>query len=167
MKDFISACLLIMLSVGMLTWLIPLGVENAGAGDNLALSPAFWPQIVAWLSLGLSLLLALQSGIQMLGASRIFNAADSPASMTPASNRGFEWRELLAILLLLPYYLLMLSLGLLLTSMIALAIYSLLAGERNYRAIAIWSVLGPLALTLFFMKVAQVLIPLGPLKGFI
>ena len=165
MKDFISACLLIVLSLGTLSWLIPLGVEDAGAGDNLALSPAFWPQIVAWLVLGLSLLLALQSGIRLLTATRTRSASDAPAPATAARSRGFEWRMLIAIVLLLPYYLLMPSLGLLLTSMLALAAYSLLAGERNYGAIIAWAVLGPLALSLFFIKVAQVLIPLGPLKG--
>ncbi|AQS51523.1 hypothetical protein PAEH1_08055 [Paenalcaligenes hominis] len=98
--------------------------------------------------------LAVQGGVSLK------RQRSNPTSMvrTPLP-RDVLW----AVFFLVPYYFLAQSIGLLLASMIAFAAYALLAGEKSYKKVALLSVVVPAFITLFFIYIAQVLVPLGPI----
>ncbi|MCQ9617811.1 tripartite tricarboxylate transporter TctB family protein [Paenalcaligenes niemegkensis] len=142
---FILACL-------SLVWAIPAGVIQFGEPESLALSAAFWPYVIASLLGMLGFLLLVQGGLAVLQG--------KGSQQTPICSKSL--RVLYSVLLLIPYYFLAESIGLLLASVLAFAAYSLLAGEKNYKKLTMLAVVVPAAITVFFIHVAQVLVPLGP-----
>lgn len=156
MKDVITGIALILLSLFGIHWLAPNAIEEVGPAPNLAMSPSFWPVVIFYFILVLSVLMTIKAVVVW--------ARNRAAEHESVNYRGMG-KVLLAIVLLVPYYYLGLTLGLLIASCIILAVYSILAGERCFKSISAWSIGAPLVLTLFFGKVAQVMVPLGPLKG--
>lgn len=159
MKDLITGGVLLLLSVFTVSWLIPHGVIQITAADNIALSARFWPYVIGYLLLVLSALLLLQGVVQWRAQSR------TKATAQPSSATVWQWGVMAAIALLVPYYFIAQSLGFLLASILAFASYAMLAGERNMRSVVCWSVVVPTLITVFFVNVAQVLMPLGPLTA--
>lgn len=154
MRDFLTG--LFIGGLGIVAWfyVIPEGVQQFAEPPNLALSATFWPYVVAALFIGLGGSLAVQGGVSLK------RQRSNPTSMerTPLP-RDVLW----AVFFLVPYYFLAQSIGLLLASMIAFAAYALLAGEKSYKKVALLSVVVPAFITLFFIYIAQVLVPLGPI----
>lgn len=155
MKDFITGVALFGLGLIGLFWVIPQGVGSFGGEASLALSASFWPYAIGSLFTVLGFMLLVQGGLEL---------ARSPKKKDRTSY-VIPWSMVLAILLLIPYYLFAEKFGFLLTSMVAFAAYALLAGEKSYKSLAVLAVVVPLAITVFFIHVAQVLVPLGPLSG--
>lgn len=167
MRDIMSGAVLTALSLFALVWLIPAGVEGAGQAAGIALSPSFWPSVVAAMGMVFGIVLTIQAIAKRLQARQLVSHESSNAgNAQPAEDGEINWRMLLAVVLLVPYYYLTVHLGLLLASIAAFMAYSVLAGERNFRSVACWALIGPVTITLFFITVAQVLIPLGPLSRF-
>lgn len=155
MKDFITGIVLFGFGLLILFWAIPSGVGGFGVEAPIALSASFWPGAIMTIFTALSFMLLMQGGLALIKESK----------HRPRSSFVIHWNMVIAILLLIPYYLFAERFGFLLTSIFAYALYALLAGERNYKSLVILAVIVPLAITVFFVYVAQVLVPLGPLKS--
>lgn len=155
MKDFVTGVVLFVIGLLGLFWVIPHGVGGFGGEASIALSASFWPYAIGSLFTVLGFILLVQGGLELARAPK---EKDRIPYVIP-------WNMLLAILLLIPYYLFAERFGFLLTSVVAFAAYALLAGEKNYKSLAVLAVVVPLAITVFFIQVAQVLVPLGPLSG--
>lgn len=135
--------------------LIPIGVEDPGSIDVLALGPSFWPSVVCVLLLMMGVIICVQAYRRSRGA---YGDVDEPGA-------GFVFsRWLGAIALLAGLYLGLHVLGMLLTCSIALVLFMLLGGERRGVVIVAISLLLPVGLYLFFRYVANVVIPLGVLE---
>ncbi|MCP1677255.1 hypothetical protein J2T57_004434 [Natronocella acetinitrilica] len=153
---------LVMIGLFIWFWLIPNGVRIPSRVPNPALSPAFWPQIIA-LIIGLSgAWMALESVIPGKHTQGTPVADDDDALRW---ERAGALRLGVAIILLLPYYLAVREFGLLLPSIVAFIIYSLLAGERRLLTLLVLGIAVPTIITVFFIKAASILIPLGPLDA--
>ena len=134
--------------------LIPLGVEDPGSINVRALGPAFWPSIVSGLLIAMGVIITVQAARRLQADNTDEEAGGGFATM----------RWLAALVLLAGLYVGLHILGMVLASMIALAAFMLLGGERRALLIAIISLALPLVLFVFFRYVANVVIPLGVLE---
>lgn len=155
MKDLVTGIVLLTLGGVGLLWAVPNGISGYEDSPSIALSASFWPYAILVLFTGLGLVLLAQGGIAIKESTKEKNHIPY----------AIPWHMIAAILLLIPYYYLAETLGFLLTSMLAFGAYALLAGEKNYKSLVLLAVLVPLVITVFFIYVAQVLVPLGPLSG--
>lgn len=163
--DLVVSGVIVVFACIMLFVLIPTGIEHPGSIDVLALGPAFWPSVIcAFLGL-----MGLVVGVQALRRSRAWRggAVSGPDDQgdpdaADAEAAGFApVRWLAALVLLAAYYHGLDSLGMVLTSMLALGLFMILGGERRPAVVLVLSLGVPLALFLFFRYVANVFIPLG------
>lgn len=166
--DLVVSGVVIVFACLALFVLIPAGIEHPGSIDVLALGPAFWPSVIcAFLGL-----MGLVVGVQALRRTRaarrgsVSGRVDEDAPDAPdaaeAEAAGFApVRWLAALALLAGYYYGLDSLGMVLTSMLALGLFMSLGGERRPAVVLVLSLGVPLALFLFFRYVANVFIPLG------
>lgn len=154
MKDFITGVTLFSIGILSFFWVVPNGVDNFAESPSIALSASFWPYVIVVAFSVLGFLLLVQGLLNWL-------------KNTQKEKKGFSipWAMAVAILLLFPYYYLAEQAGFLVASMFAFAVYALLAGEKNYKTLACFTVLVPIVITVFFVQVAQVLVPLGPFGG--
>lgn len=163
LPDLIMGIALIGLGAFCWFWLIPNGVRVPSRLTNFALSPAFWPQIIAVIIMLSGSWLALESLFASL-------QSRSPQTSEEDDNGGIEsggLRRLIIALALLPcYFFAADQYGLLLPSIVAFMAYSLLAGERRVVVLLTLGVAVPGVITLIFIKAANILVPLGPLSGF-
>jgi hypothetical protein len=132
---------------------------------SIALSPALWPDIIAGFIVVISAVLAVQSWYKKR-ESRSHHRTNEGDTSGPISLLGANVvKTIIAALLLIPYYIACGRFGLLLPSIVALSVFALLAGERGYVVTLVCAIALPFALTWFFLHVAGVVIPLGPLTG--
>ena len=165
MREMLVSISVLVLFAFVMWWLIPAGIDMAGMSRYSLHSAAFWPTLMAAILVLLSALLVLQNIVRRWRhAATGRPSADQDASSREAADQDFPVRMVIAVCALVPYYLLLKPLGLLLPSALAFLIFSLLAGEHQYRSVVLWSIGVPVVTTLFFMYVGQVLIPLGPLS---
>lgn len=155
LTDFIVGVATIAFACIALFGLIPYGIDDPGSIDVLALGPSFWPTIIC----GLLLLMGIIISVQAFRRSRARQADDEN---TGAEFAGARW--LGSLLLLAGLYAGLHFLGMVLTCIIALALFMLLGGERRPSIIVAISLVLPLALFAFFRYVANVVIPLGVLE---
>lgn len=163
MRDLIEGVIFVFIGLFVMYWLIPAGVQVPSRMPNPALSPAFWPGIVSGLLIASGALLTIQSGVRLL---RFGGGQKKPEVSGEELPVGFL-KPALALGLLVPYYLACLYLGLLIPSIFAYVAYAFLAGQRSVPVLLCSGVLLPVAVTLFFVKIANILIPVGPLDGLI
>lgn len=158
MRDVITGLVCCLVGAVLLAWMIPAGTTAPGSLASPALSPAFWPRV-------LSVILLIAGGALVVHALCAKRAMSRTSQAEHTSTTGATPRRLwISVVLLVPYYIACLSLGLLLPSIAACGAYAVLAGERHYLLVAVYSVVMPALLTLFFIHVANVLVPLGPLS---
>lgn len=150
------------LALGLLTLavLIPYGIESPSALQYRALSPSFWPNTVGVV-------------LSLIGAALIVTSffghktATERETTSEADAQSSTWlsvRPLVVMLICFALYLALEHLGFVLTLTIAIAVLSILGGERRLWLIALTSVLTPLALYIFFTKATGVAIPAGVLE---
>ena len=150
-RDFYSGLIFIALGIALLTILVPMGIVEPRKVRFAALSPSYYPRIVA----GTLLLL----GLAVAWRSRREGVAE------PASTRHPNARTRIAcfIALLGAYALLLPWLGFVAAGSLGLLTAFWIAGERRLRLILPLAVLVPLMLYFFFLKVALIPIPTGVL----
>lgn len=150
-RDLYSGLIFIALGVALLAVIVPLGIVEPRKVRFAALSPSYYPKIVA----GVLLLL----GVAVAWRSR------REARAAPASNRHPNARLRIAafIALLAAYALLLPRLGFVAAGCLGLLAAFWIAGERRVRLILPLAVLVPLMLYFFFLKVALIPIPTGVL----
>lgn len=155
-KDIGLGLFLLLAALVTLYWIIPVGIQSPGAVANPALAPAFWPRIIVVALAGVSVVVAVQGAAQLW---RIRKGIEEPVPQAP------DWlgtmKVIVALILLFVYYWTMTWGGIVVPSMAAVIVFTLLHGERRFRYFVPAAIVFPLALYYFFLKVAQVPMPLG------
>jgi hypothetical protein len=157
-KDIVFGLALFGISIFVLYWLIPVGIDSPGAVQTRALAPEFWPRIIIIALTGLSLLVALQGAVRIRQL-RAGGPEDGPPSA--GIDLVSKGKALVAILLLFAFEAVLDWGGLVVPSMLAIAVFTVLYGERRPHLIIPVAIGIPLVLYFFFLKVAQVPMPLG------
>ena len=157
-KHFISGVFMLAVGLLLLLFLIPFGIDSPKKIRFAALSPTYFPQIVA--------LILSVIGVAIIFKNRhpfITKETDELDEVHPnAKMRIGGFLTLLAV-----YSFSLEFLGFVLSGVLALAASLILAGERRAFIIIVMSLLLPISLFLFFYKVAYVPVPNGLLAPFI
>lgn len=139
--------------------LIPGGVDSPTVYDPGQLPPSAYPTWIATAALLLSALLALAS---LRKAVRRRDAdGKTPFPWRPALRLGLAWT------LLLVFWLFIAEIGMLLGCFALYAVYAVLCGERKWARLILIDVCLCAVLYLFFVKIAALPVPLGPLQALI
>ncbi|MCF8041295.1 MAG: tripartite tricarboxylate transporter TctB family protein [Desulfarculaceae bacterium] len=147
-------------------WLIPNFIIVPTSVQMTGVSPSFWPESVSWGLVGLGLMLAGSSLMQLRKAKAraALNGEKLDESIAiPKVNIHSVGRFCLTVGAMVGYYYLVEYLGMMLSSMVALFVYTLIYGERRFKFTLPVAVLVPLFLYYFFVKVANIPLPQGPL----
>lgn len=156
-SDLASGIVLIALSALFLTVLIPIGVQIP-EGEHLAvLAPDFWIKIIVWTLLALGIFLLVEGVMLMKQQSESTENASSEYRPFPF-NVGYV---VVAIALLFVYYIGISVLGMMVSSMIALLVFTRISGENRWKIIIPIALIQPVLLYYFFLKVAGIPMPLG------
>ncbi len=150
-RDLYSGLIFIALGIALLTILVPMGIVEPRKVRFAALSPSYYPKIVA----GVLLLL----GVAVAWRSRQESAAETAINRHPNA----KTRITSFILVLGAYALLLPWLGFVAAGFLGLLAAFWIAGERRPRLILPLAVFVPLMLYFFFLKVALIPIPTGVL----
>ena len=157
-KHFFSGVFMLAVGLLLLLFLIPFGIDSPKKIRFAALSPTYYPQIVAVI---LSVI-----GVAIIFKNRqpfITKETDELDEVHP--NAKMRIGVFLALLAVCSLSLELL--GFVLSGVLALAASLILAGERRAFIIIAMSLLLPISLFLFFYKVAYVPVPNGLLAPFI
>lgn len=149
-QDLISAAGFIAIALLIIFVAIPYGVQEPKKVKFAALSPSYYPRLVGYC-------LLLFGVILFFKALLISNSTHA----TTVISTFVRSRLLPVIAVLAALYFALQPFGFVLAPAIALTVLLWLAGERNVFVIALMSVLLPLALYFFFVKVANIPIPGG------
>ena len=145
---------LVALVLGLVTIfvLIPIGIVSPQDVQHFALAPEFWPLIVASIFSVMALIILVRP--------------TQPEESDEDEENVVPWKERfprLAVILvtLFGFYYLVPFLGMVFTGMVLIAGLMLYAGERRWKMIAPLAIGMPVILYLFFLKIANIPIPLG------
>jgi putative tricarboxylic transport membrane protein len=155
-KDVVLGVALLAISIFVLAWLIPVGIDSPGTISNPALAPAFWPRLIMIAMTALSVVVLFQ-GLNRIRIVRAEGIKAEPHVRNIAGNL----KTAIAAVGLFVFTWTMTWGGIVVPSMVALAFYMALYGERRLAIIIPVSMGVPLALYFFFLKVALVPMPLG------
>ncbi len=151
--EFLTGLCVMALGALVLWWIIPTYITTPRRVPILALSPAFWPRIIAWTISGCGLILVLRAALAPAPPDAV---ADDLSVSRP------EGLRLLALgAILIGIFFALPVVGMVWVCMIAYALMVLLSGSKNLGWGMIIAILLPLLLYLFFTKVAGVAIPQG------
>ena len=163
-RDLGAALLCLMFGLAAVLFLIPRGVAVPGSAKVAALSPDFWPRLIAYGAIAASVFLFIETLIVRQAAARPDDAQSDDAeeearyrlAALPATVR-------VAVLVaaLFAFYAGLTALGVVAASILLLFAMMLFFGERDIRLVAGLSVAIPLLLYAFFRYAASVPIPLG------
>lgn len=163
-RDLVAALLCLMFGLAAVLFLIPRGVAVPGSAKVAALSPDFWPRLIAYGAIAASVFLFIETLIVRQAAARPDDAEPDDAeeearyrlAALPATVR-------VAVLVaaLFAFYAGLTALGVVAASILLLFAMMLFFGERDIRLVAGLSVAIPLLLYAFFRYAASVPIPLG------
>ena len=160
-KDILLGCIL---SVGfsLVVWvLIPAAVPVPKSIKVAALSPDFWPKIIA-AGLAIMGLVLIAQGIIRILRERVETVPGISSNATPTSDRGSIFFRTVAIMVgLLVYYALVGPLGIVISSILAIVAFAFIYGERRFKILIPIAILLPIGLYYFFVKVANIPMPLG------
>ena len=153
-RDVVIGLLLAIVGLIFLVILIPQGIVEPRKVKYAAMSPSFYPRLVA---IALVLLgLALSANAFIRGKETI---------ESDATWRDDAWLRIGIVFVFLALMAFSLGyLGFVLSSAIAIAVLTYLANERRLWLVAVIAVLTPLLLYFFFVKVAKIPIPSGLLE---
>jgi putative tricarboxylic transport membrane protein len=160
-KDVVLGIALLAISVFVLVWLIPIGIDSPATIRDPALAPAFWPRLIMIAMTALGVIILLQ-GLNRIRLLRAEGVVAEPLEPNIAGNL----KTAVAAIGLFIFTWTMTRGGIVVPSMVALALYILLNGERRLTIIIPVSIGVPLALYLFFLKVALVPMPLGIFENY-
>jgi protein-S-isoprenylcysteine O-methyltransferase Ste14 len=160
-REIIIGGAFVLLGTTTLFVLVPRSIKVPENIHNIALSPAMWPKAISIFIILLGTFVLANSFIELW---RQHKKSSKISLNIFKINKHFSWRGSLAVAMLLPYYFTTNHFGMLLSSVLAIFIYMLIAGEKNIIALILMSLAFPTLLTLFFIHAAGVTIPLGPLE---
>lgn len=160
-KDLLAGIVFLVFGVLTLAVLIPFGIQQPDSVQYKALSPSYWPNIVAVAiaTLGLALIVA-----SVLAGRANTTGAETVTATDRDTPRWLGLRPFAALAVCFALYLGLEPLGFVLTTAIAVALLMILAGEQRPLVIIAVAVIVPFGLHLFFTKAASVPIPMGVLE---
>ena len=152
-RDLICAIIMLVISALLIWVLIPSGIVEPKKVKFDALSPSYYPRIVAY-------------ALLLLGAGVFLRSFLSKKTSPPAGDRhpNATGRTFGFLFILLLLALTLNWLGFIVASTIAMLLALWLGGERRLFLIIPLAVILPLVLYFFFLKVARIPIPLGILE---
>ena len=163
-RDLGAALLCLMFGLAAVLFLIPRGVAVPGSAKVAALSPDFWPRLIAYGAIAASVFLFIETLIVRQAAARP-DGAQSDDSEEEARYRlaalPATVRVAVLVAALFAFYAGLTALGVVAASILLLFAMMLFFGERDIRLVAGLSVAIPLLLYAFFRYAASVPIPLG------
>lgn len=158
-RDLFAGILFFLLGLGTVFLLIPSGVTVPGSVRISALSPDFWPSIIAYCTVAASVFLILEGALLKQPEAEIEEAeeyAKYQLATLPAA-----LRTAILMFALFAFYGSLTTLGVVAASVVLMGAMMLFFGERKIWLIALLSGAIPVLLYLFFRYVAGVPIPLG------
>ncbi len=153
-RNLVSALLMLALGACVIWILIPAGVTEPKKIKYAALSPSYYPRLVA-------------VALMMLGAGVLLRTlTESKHNVQATEDRHPQaTQRIFGFFLILLFFALSLKwLGFIVAATIAMFLALLLGGERRLWLTLPLAVLIPLLLYFFFLKVARIPIPLGILE---
>ena len=146
----------------LVVWvLIPAAVPVPKSIKVAALSPDFWPKIIAAGLAVMGWVLMVQGVIRSI-RERTETITDVSSEATSISDRRSVFLRTVGIMVgLLVYYALVGPLGIVVSSILAIMAFALIYGERRFKILIPIAVLLPIGLYYFFVKVANIPMPLG------
>ena len=161
-KNLAAGLVFLLFGVLLLAALIPYGIQQPHSVQYQALSPSYWPNIVAGAICCIGAAL-IASTLLAGGGGEETGESGEANTITPL----LSWlaiRPFVALALCFAMYFGLEPLGFVLSSALALAALLILAGELRPYVILPVSLLVPFGLHLFFTKAASVPIPGGILE---
>jgi putative tricarboxylic transport membrane protein len=154
-RELLIGILLTLIGLVFLVVLIPYGIVEPKRVKYAAMSPSFYPRLVGIAFLLMSLAISVRA---FMGKTRDQDPDDD-------LRQDATIRIVFVFLVLALMSLAFKILGFVLTATMAMAVLMWFAGERRYWLIGILSIVVPLGLYFFFVKVALIPIPAGILKS--
>ncbi len=130
--------------------LIPFGIVSPSNVDSLALAPEFWPIIIASVFTLMGVILATCPSKK--------ETQEQSTSILPPARLA---RLAVILSVLFAVYFLVPLLGMIVSTALIIFGLSWMAGERRWKLLVILSLSVPMLLTIFFLFVANIPIPLG------
>jgi putative tricarboxylic transport membrane protein len=141
--------------------LIPAAVPVPKSIKVAALSPDFWPKIIA-AGLAIMGLVLIAQGMIRLVRERAETIEKTVTEAAPAADRRSVFIRTVGIMVgLLVYYQIVEPLGIVVSSILAIMVFALIYDERRWKILIPVAVLMPTGLYYFFVKVANIPMPLG------
>ena len=159
-RDLIAALLFLMFGLAAVLFLIPQGIPVPGSVKVAALSPDFWPRLIAYGTIATAVFLFMETLVLPQPAAEPDDAEEEAQNYQLAARPGAV-RVAVLVAALFAFYAGLSTLGVVAASILLLFAMMLFFGERNIRLVGILSVATPLLLYAFFRYAASVPIPLG------
>lgn len=166
-SDIFSGLAIVVFGGALLLVAIPSGVVEYGSSQNLAMSPSFWPKVLAisLMVLGLGVMLEKRLGANKGNCGK--ENLDSSSAQEGDVSSGVQWRGMIALLMIPLYYLSILWFGLVVPSFLAFLVYSLCHSSKKLGSSMLWGIVVVICVTVFFVKGADIVIPMGPVEAFL
>ena len=149
-KNFISGLIFLTLGVVLYFILIPFGIDEPKKIKYQALSPSYYPNIVAIILIFLGIIISIKA--------KFF---DNIVFLENNLRTDFLKRYFTIFIVLLIFANLLNPLGFIISSTLVLFYTFYFAEEKNYFLITILSLTFPLLLYFIFLKIARIPIPTG------
>lgn len=159
-RDIFAALLFFMLGMLTLFVLIPRGVTVPSSAQKAALSPEFWPRIIAIAAIISSVFLFVENTLLKQPPPTEPEDAELAREYQLGGLHGSAKTAIL-IIALFCFYFSLTTLGVVAASIILICAMMLFFGERNLWLVAVLSISTPVLLYGFFRYVANVPMPLG------
>ncbi|MBX2885928.1 MAG: tripartite tricarboxylate transporter TctB family protein [Granulosicoccus sp.] len=148
-SDRITGIIIVFLGLATFFVLIPKGIVVPGNLEVLALSPDFWPRIVAVMFTLCGLVMCLQN----------HSAPSSDSLDIPVTSR--IPRLAITLAALFGFYFAIPKLGMVAPAILLIFGMMFFSGERRWGLMIITAIFAPVLLYVFFVYVANIPIPLG------
>ncbi|WP_170418814.1 tripartite tricarboxylate transporter TctB family protein [Ruegeria atlantica] len=159
-KDLFAGALFLVLGILTLIVLIPVGVDSPGSVEISALSPEFWPRVIAMAVVVVALCLLAESYFLKVPNLDEDEDAEADAAYKLDTLPG-TLRTVILIFALFLFYFALTTLGVVASSIVLMLAMMLFFGERKWYYIVPISIILPILLYLFFLHIAGVPMPLG------
>jgi len=148
-SERVTGIIILLLGIATFFILIPKGIVVPSNIEVLALSPDFWPRIVAAL-------------FSLCGVTMIFQStAEKSDSENEASITSRIPRLTITLLALFAFYFVIPQLGMVVPAIALIFGMMFFSGERRWVMMATTAIVTPLLLYVFFVYIANIPIPLG------
>jgi hypothetical protein len=158
-NDFFLGLILSIVCLFILFILIPMGIEQPLTHDPGQISPAAYPAWIVRAAVVFSLLLTINAGKKLCAEGGLFKPA-------PLISRITFLKVCIAFALLFLFAICIEETGMILGCFLLYIGFALLSGERNWLRLLLVDAILCSALYIFFIHIASVPAPLGPLQYF-